>query len=523
MTEKTNNDQSVNKMDQVFDKLLAVAAKFGNNRQLSNLRDGFATFMPFVIMGSLALMFSSVIIQPNSILADWCGAEEGNALYDGWSTFSFFVNPLFQGLTDATTNFMAIYLSFFFGYYTLRSYGDDKPIFGGAISLAAFLLFRPVAAAGGATTFLGTGGLIMAIVTGLTASTLYFKLSKIEALKIKMPDGVPPAVGNAFGALLSVFITLACFGAVQPIWGAIMYAAGPGKAGDLVVNPEYYYIFNAINTYLAVPFQGLTDTIWAVFIICLFVDIFWFLGLHGSNIMNPVILTAWMPGLIGNMDAVSTHGSVQAAIDAGADLSTWNGATFAAFCLVGGGGYCAALTLPMSVLSKNPASKAVARLSLPPSVFNISEPMVYGIPLMLNVVYMVPFLFIMPTIGSLTFLVTSLGLMYPATVYPAWIMPGIVLGPLLSTTDWRAAIWSVIFLIAAIAMYAPWILLDNKLTAKEKAAEAGISVQEWKKLNEQELATQKEENKKLKAENKEAKQKAREENKKLKAENKENK
>ncbi len=496
MTEKKPQAEvnEVSKIDATFDKLLAVAGKIGNNRQLSNLRDSFATFMPFIIMGSLSLLMSSVFIQPNSILAGWCGAEAGNAVYEGWSKFAFYVNPIFAGITNATTNFMSVYLSFFIGYYTLRSYGNDKPLFGGAVALAVFLLFQPIGAAeamgASATKFLGTGGLIIAIFAGLVGGTVYQKLSQIEALKIKMPAGVPPAVGNAFGSLIAVAIMLFGFGLIQPIWGGIMFAAGPGQISG-VVNGESYYIFNAINKYLAEPFAKMSDTIWAVFIICLFVDIFWFLGLHGSNIMNPVIYIAWVPGLINNMNELTAAGGdIQAAVEAG-NLVTWNGATFAAFALVGGGGYMLALLIPMNIFSKSPSTKAVSTLSLPPGIFNISEPAVYGIPMMLNIVYMIPFLFIMPTIASLAYLVTSWGLMYPATAYPAWMMPGVILGPILATSDWRAAIWSIIFLGIAIAMYTPWVFLDNKLTLKQQAKERGISVEEIKEINKKEAQQEK--------------------------------
>ncbi len=484
------------KMDAVFDSMLSVASKVGNNRQLSNLRDAFATFMPFIIMGSLALLFTSVIISPTSILAKWSGAvgpvydngvlvTPGNSIYEGWSQFAFYVNPIFAGITDATTNFMSVYLAFFIGYYTARSYGSEKPLFGGAVGLAVFLLMQPIAAATSmglpANKFLGTGGLIVAIFAGLAGTTVFQKLSEIDALKIKMPDGVPPAVGNAFGSLISVAIVLLGFGLIQPIWGDIMYAAGPGANGS-AINGEVYYIFNAINKYLAEPFQNLSDTLVAVFIICLFVDIFWFLGLHGSNIMNPVIYIAWVPGLINNMNVLAANGGdIAAAIDTGL-LTTWNGASFAAFALVGGGGYMLALLIPMRLLTKSEANKAVSTLALPPGVFNISEPAVYGIPVMLNVVYMIPFLFVMPTIASLAFLVTSWGLMNPATAYPAWMMPGVILGPVLATADWRAGIWSVLFLAIAIAMYTPWVLLDNKLQIKQAAEEKGISVAEYKKI-----------------------------------------
>lgn len=119
---------------------------------------------------------------------------------------------------------MALFMAFFLGYYGLKSYGNDKPLFGGAITLAVFLLLEPIQAGiglggtyGNAARFLGSGGLIEAIFVGLLSPLVYHKLTLVDAFRIKMPDGVPPAIGNAFGALLPVGIMLFTFGLIQPI------------------------------------------------------------------------------------------------------------------------------------------------------------------------------------------------------------------------------------------------------------------------------------------------------------------
>lgn len=505
MSKENNDVKSRGKLDQILDVLTMVGGKLGSNRQLSNLRDSFATFMPFVIMGSLAILINSLIIQPGSIIAGWSGADSGsvltggdgtpNALYVSWSNFAFYVEPIFSGITGATTQSMALFMAFFLGYYGLKSYGNEKPLFGGAITLAVFLALQPIQAGvalgagasyGNAARFLGSGGLIEAIFAGLVAPLVYHKLTLVEAFKIKMPDGVPPAIGNAFGALIPVGIMLFTFGLIQPIWGAIIYAAGPGQL-DGAIDPSVYYIFNAIEKWIAEPFMDLGATIWAVIIIAFLVSLLWFVGLHGSNIMSPVIQTLWLPLLIQNMDILNNTygGNMQLALDSGT-LNTWTMATASTFLTVGGGGYALALLIPLTFASRLPHAKAIARLALPPSAFNISEPVVYGLPIMLNMFYIIPFLFVAPIISVFAYLFTAWGWMNPAVAYAAWMMPGVILAPVITTLDWRAGVYSVVFLIGGCFAYLPFVILESRVTIKEEAAAAGISEQEFlAKANEQ--------------------------------------
>lgn len=107
-----------------------------------------------------------------------------------------------------------------FGYFVSQSYGD-KPIQGALIGLAAFLLLDPLGAgaanSANNTAYLGSTGIIYAMIGGLVAPTMFHYIGRNEKLKITMPDGVPPAVGNSFSALIPFVFTLFTFGLIQPI------------------------------------------------------------------------------------------------------------------------------------------------------------------------------------------------------------------------------------------------------------------------------------------------------------------
>lgn len=121
---------------------------------------------------------------------------------------------MFDFLSAATMDFFSIYLVFLFGFFLTGTYGQ-KPLFGGLVSLAAFLALGPVAA--GSFDFFGTKGVLMGLVVGMTAPMLLCKLSESEGLKVSMPAGVPKAVADSFNSLFPITITLLVFAAIQPI------------------------------------------------------------------------------------------------------------------------------------------------------------------------------------------------------------------------------------------------------------------------------------------------------------------
>ena len=115
-------------------------------------------------------------------------------------------------------SFFSVYMAFLFGYFLTGTYGGENKVFGGLVGLAAFLTLNPLAAGGeNPATYLGTQGVLMAMFTGLLAPMLLVKLNKVSFLRIKMPDGVPPAVADSFSTLMPLMITIIVFGLIQPV------------------------------------------------------------------------------------------------------------------------------------------------------------------------------------------------------------------------------------------------------------------------------------------------------------------
>ncbi len=272
------NQFETSKFQQTLDKSSEIFGKFGqwigNQRHFSAIRDAFATFIPLLIVGSFAILINSVLIVPDSLLASLCGVEEGTVAYDNWAQASFYLSPIFDGISGATMNFFAVYVAFLFGYFLSKSYGDNE-LFGGLLAMAVFLVLQPIAA-DSSLKYLGSAGILLSMFAGLSTPTFYHALNKSGKLKISMPDGVPPAVARSFNALIPLTIVLISYSLIQPVWGAITYSSGLGKQeeitnffnvavtftanGSLTPITETFKVFDGTDAYTIISYGGIIDS-----------------------------------------------------------------------------------------------------------------------------------------------------------------------------------------------------------------------------------------------------------------------
>ena len=228
-----NDTKKQSFVDKFNTKIGKFAHKIGQQKQLASIRDAFATFMPFIIVASFAILIANVFVAPYGLIGSQIGVTEGT--HEGWWTFWTYVEPLFNGLEWGTLTVFSIYIVFLIGYFhtgTYTDYNKTKQLYGGLVSVAAFFALNPFAAAssvgGGAQTYLGTRGLIVALIFGLLSSYLFVKLSSVKKLKLNMPPSVPQVIANSFNVLIPLSLTLLSITAIQTIWGAIALGAGFG-------------------------------------------------------------------------------------------------------------------------------------------------------------------------------------------------------------------------------------------------------------------------------------------------------
>lgn len=537
------------KMDGFTRVLTRFGEWAGKQKHISSVRDAFSALLPLIIAGSVATMMNSVFIEEYGLLASFFDFEGSEQAYQNWITFSMYVSPIFNAMANASMNLFALYISFLLGYYLMGAYGGDR-ILGGAMSLATFFVLDPMAAGGSyslgaqlsesgettysivfidSNTYLGAQGLIFAMFAGITTPMLLNSLSKVDAIKIRMPDGVPPIVAKSLNLLIPCILAILIFACIQPIWGGIMYAAGPGKttfgevfpeantispelANEVVNDVQWYYLINGFYKILVSPFMSLGQSWAAVFLIESLNAGFYFFGIHGTAVMGPVINVLWSPLLLQNVEAFGHWGPDVFASDfvvtqqlindlpatasntlpVGFTLAQFTDGSQNGFCMMGGSGSLLALLVILSIFSKVPQQRTIANVALPTSIFNISEPTLFGLPVALNPVYWAPYTFTAGFQGLAVLWITQLGLMNEVVVVVPWTAPAI-LGGFLATMDWRSIFWSIAIFALAIVIYLPFALADIKKQVGELANSNNMTIEEYKKYSDNLYTQQKNE------------------------------
>ncbi|MEB2279152.1 PTS sugar transporter subunit IIC [Lysinibacillus xylanilyticus] len=418
------------------EKFVPVAARVGNQRHLVAIRDGFITIMPLTIVGSLAVLVNNLPIKfyQNALDAIW--------KHETWTQWG-------GNVWGATFGIISLLLAFTIAYHLAKSYDKDG-LSAGVISFSTYLTFGTFGEGGltGLTT--GTGGIFIAIIIALLSTELFCKLTGNPKLLIKMPNGVPPAVSKSFAALLPAIITIGLFALVRTIISAGF------DIPDIVGS-----FYSAIQE----PFMGLTNS-WVAALLLAFIPTFlWTLGVHGANIIEPFMQTINLPAIEKNVEAISS-GEIAPYIV--------NKPFFDAFINMGGSGTTIALIIAIFIFArKNKQYNTVGKLSAAPGLFNINEPLLFGLPIVLNPVLFVPFILTPMVNVTIAFFATKWGFVPAATVSPPWTTPPVING-FLATQSWQGAALSIVLIVVAVCIYLPFISMANRMAKQNelRAAEA---------------------------------------------------
>lgn len=413
-----------------------VAARIGGQRHLVAIRDGFVSIMPLILAGSFAVLLNNTLFAWVPSLSFLTGIG-GNVW---WGTFAI----------------MTLLVVFSTGYHLAKGYNVDG-LAAGLISVGAFLTVTPQAHGDASWGYIHWGylnatGLFTGLIVALIATEIFVKLIKKNVI-IKMPDTVPPAVGKAFAAVIPGVVTLFTFG----LLGFIIT--------KLNANSLYDLIYNTIQK----PLQGFSQGVGSAIVLAMLINLFWFFGLHGANIMDPIMNSLYLPALEANATAIQQG------------LQAPNAITrvfFDTYVHLGGSGATLALIIAIFIVSrKRREYREVAKLSTPLGLFQINESVMFGLPLVLNPLMFIPF-FIVP--GILTFtawFATATGIIPPTYIAIPWITP-VGIGAFLATGgSLMAGFVAIINLAIATLIYIPFVMLSERIDRdKKETAKAENSV-----------------------------------------------
>lgn len=420
----------VNWMERHF---VPIAAKIGSQRHLVAIRDAFIAIMPITMAGAIA---SLVNVFVRDLPGMWG--------MDGFVTSMAPVIGINGNVWWGTTVILAVAFVIALGYTLSKSY-DVNPLGGGLVALSAFLVTTRQAqpdAGWGLFHFseFGASALFSALFIGLVSTMIYVFLTKKNII-IKMPDVVPPAVSKAFAAIIPGTIAIYVFAIV-----AYLFSTFVGMAFN-------DWVFATIQG----PFINLVQGLPAVLILTFVVQLFWFFGLHGTNVLAPVLDGAWKTALLTNNTEYMAGTALK-------DLPyLWTRGSFDAYAWMGGAGCTLALVIALLLFSKREDEKAVAKVSAPMGIFNINEPVAFGLPIVLNAVYLIPWLFITPILVTIGYLFTQAGVIPPVFIEVPWIVPPVFYAFLATGGNIVAAGVALLNLIIAIFLWSIFVKVANKI------------------------------------------------------------
>ncbi|GJM54862.1 permease IIC component [Granulimonas faecalis] len=444
----------------IDEHLAGPMARVAEQRHLRAIRDGIVSTLPLIIVSSFLMV---IAFAYNQMPADWALAAwlKANAVK--------ILLPYRMSMY-----ILSLYACFGIGYSLGRSYKVDG-LMSGLLSVMAMLLTivpvmmpdlddainaalaaSPLADAGfpdamtavnGAyvmnMNYLGTGQLFVAIIAAFAAVEIY-RLCVQHRLTIKMPAQVPEAVSNSFAALIPTAIVFFLFSAVC-IWGGF-------NIHDFI-------------TALIMPLVSGVDTLGAALVVVFLEMLFWFFGIHGSSVVYSIARPLWLVLLDENAAAYAAGTALPHVVSE--PFFQW-------FVQIGGSGCTISLAILLLFASRSKYGKMMGKATIVPAVFNINEPLMFGVPLVLNPTMMIP-LILVPVVNVLiSYLCLSVGLVgrFVGAIVP-WTLPGPVGAFLACGGDWRAAVLSVVLIAIGVAIYYPFFRAwEKQVIAEEKADEA---------------------------------------------------
>lgn len=297
------------------------------------------------------------------------------------------------------------------------------------------------------TKWLGGDGMIAAIIIGLLVGWIYTKIMK-AGWTIKMPKQVPPAVSNQFTAMIPSGIILT---GTMLIYGAF----------NTFAHTDF---LNWIYNTLQIPLQGISDSFGGALAIGFLVPFFWFFGVHGGLIMGSLVAPMLQANTADNARLFAEH---KLTIAQGAHVVT--NEFYNNFINLTGSGITIGLIIFTLVAAKSVQLKSIGKLELVPGIFNINEPFLFGLPIVMNPMLAVPFFLTPLVVAASTYLVIRTGIVPPLNgVAAPWTTPAVISGFLIG--GWKMAIWQFCTLIISTVIYWPFARkYDKMLLAKEKA------------------------------------------------------
>ena len=413
-------------------RVVPTMTRIGQLRYLLVLRDAFMLTFPVTIFGSFAVVLMNLPFVP-----------EG---------FKDAMTSVFGNVGNATTNVVALFLAFGIGYYLSKSKGyDDDAHYIGITSIAGFLLVTPAlkmledgTSVSGVfnITQLGAQGMFVCMLVSFFAAEMYLYVLK-KGWKITMPSMVPPTVAKSFSALIPVIfslllVTLVNFG-ITTIFGSDIHSL--------------------IVTWVQAPLTNVGSTLGAALLITGLMQFLWFFGIHGDNVVGSVSKPIMEILRLENLEAYQAGEAIPHIVNQ-QFLDTFRTG-------FGGAGGTLIVVFIMIFFMKSKHLKDLGKLAIGPGVFNVNEPVQFGLPMVLNPICFVPMI-VGPLLATLVaYYAMALGIVPLCTgVQIPWTTPFFI-GGMMATNSVMGGVLQLVQMLVIAIVWFPFLKIIDRQSLEE--------------------------------------------------------
>lgn len=418
---------SSEKSSKVREKVQKIISLIQGNRYLKAVTSGLASTLAIMVIGAFSSLFGSMNIGS----------------YQQW------IAPIKNYIelpVNFTTNLVAVYAAFTIGYSLTKSF-KISGMQGGLTSLLAFMLVTPVAAVkigkAPATVlpfqWLGAAGLFAAIIVGLISARIYVYIVQ-RHWTLKMPAGVPPMISNSFAALVPTILVAIIFTIVAVIFDNTPY-------GSL-----HQLIYGLIQT----PLTHLGNTLSATLIVVFLMQLLWVLGIHGGMVGMSIMTPIWTAMTLANLKAFRA-GQPRPYLIAG----------LSSFVMIAP---MLGLVICLLFFAKSKQLKTVGKLGAPGALFGIHEPLIFGLPIVLNAYLAIPYI-VSPLVCLIIAYISVVTGLIPIDMGMQVPFGTPVILDQLMRGSWKFVVLELILIPICALIYYPFVkAYDKSLLANEKAA-----------------------------------------------------
>lgn len=428
-----------NFMDKLANVLGNVATKINELRYIKVIKNAFAALLPVIITGAFGTLFSAMVFD----------AENGLARISALR-FLAELKPIASSISYVTLSFLTIYAVFLIGIELARL-NNVKGVFPGVIAVMSYIAVNPtvyefmdgdvtvVAENVLARQYTDTKGLFLGMFIAILSVELFCWLGRQEKLQLKMPDTVPANVAASFSALFPTIITVSAM----------------ATFGFVVKELTGLYVYDIIYNIIQRPLEGMVQGLPGILLLMFIAQVFWVIGIHGNQMVKPIREPLLLAAIAVNTEAFEAGREVPNIIT----MPFWD-----MYMSMGGSGVTIGLLVAIFMVGKREDMRQISKLSFAPGIFNINEPVIFGMPIMLNPILAIPFIITPLITGTIGYFATSLGFAARAVVMVPWPMPPIVNAYLATAGDLGAVATQIVCIIISILIYLPFVKIMNKTT-----------------------------------------------------------